>query len=366
MKHNSSEQPEKDSQNNNGEQPNTDSQTDVTKSGEQPSKEDSSKQPRELPDRFAKMRERRMAEEKGDDAGEKSSEEKKEDKKETIADDTNKPEDSKEEKPKDEEADDEEYSIDGDKLIVSKGEEKQELVKVDLGDGKYGFVPEDKKDGYLRQSDYTKKTQKIAEKEKELYQLQYIDILGSEVKKPSIKDFSFDKNKFMAERETLMNNADNLPDDFEFDDDKALENAEKEAMEKYEKALKGYEQYMTDKMKLDATVKDVEEQSVKNIAAFGEKHGEEVTAKVMETVKMLTNPLIYKKLVPITPEGLELIRKGLAYDNDVKLKSTASKIEKVKELNEKSRTKPVTRTSKHTPSTTPEDERRPERYRFNR
>lgn len=370
MEENNKEQPSGDSEiKDNREQPNTDSQKAVTtKTEEQPEKDSSKKTERVLPDRYAKLREKREADEKGEDV--------KGDEKETVKDKETpaETEDSEKEQPKAEGDDtDEEYAIEDDKIIISKGEDKKELVKVDLGDGKFGFVPEEFKDGALRQSDYTKKMQKVSEerksleqKEKELKTLEYIDVLGSEIKKPSLAEYKIDKRKFLAERRALENlYGYQFPEDYEYDDDIALENAEKEAEAKFDKAIENRQVYLENKAKLNTTVKEVEEKSVKIIAEFAEKYGQETTEKVMSAVTQFTNPLIGKKLQPVTIEGLEILRKGLAYDSDIKTKGTVSKLDKVKELAEKNN-KPNVKTFKKTPAKTPEDERRPARYRFNR
>jgi len=261
-----------------------------------------------------------------------------------------KPEDKPtEEKPK-ETKDEEEIIYEDDKITFTRGEEKTELIKIDMGDGTFVYAPESLKDGYLRQADYTKKTMAVAEDKKqveslkeqieyarnEAFALKYVDELGGLTEQPLEKDYLNPDGKLYNKFET-----------------------EEQAVEAY----KADSQKWLHRAELEVTIKKTIDTNTAMINAFIEKYGEEEYDTVTKEVQKYINPFVFKNVVPYPQDALETLRKGLRYDKDMEEAKKTAKIEALKSFNDKGKT--ATRTvlkSSHNP--TPKEVRTdiPERY----
>lgn len=255
-----------------------------------------------------------------------------------------KKEEKPEEKKKDEVIDDEEIIYEDDKITFKKGEEKKELVKVDLGDGSFAYAPLDKKDGYLRQADYTKKTMALSEDrktfesikaqveaEKQIIEAEkFIDILGKQPDKPQLKDFTQSDGKYYLK----------------FDSEEA-------AIEGYEKAREQYEEnypkWLSAKTNLDNIIASVKASNNKMIADFTEKYGKETADEVINTASQYINPLVFKEVVPYPSDALEIIRKGLNYDKDIAEAVKKAKEKLINDTNDKKGKKIILKQS-HNPA----------------
>lgn len=236
-------------------------------------------------------------------------------------------------------SDEEKISIDDTKLIFEKGKDKTELSKIDLGDGNFAYVPEHLKGGLLMQNDYTKKTMKLSEERKEfesqrqtletlrdkLFELSYIDELGQpfsfeEPEEPYKRDF-IDDEKYLDRDEA----------------EKAYEKAKKEwkvKKEEWDKNKKGYED---NKANLKILTQQVLAKNNEMLENFEKKYGKPALETTFKKAQSYINPHVFKGTVPYPEDALELIYKGMKYDEDIKnvQKETAKKT--VENLNDKQR-----------------------------
>jgi len=264
--------------------------------------------------------------------------------------------DDKTEDKKDEKIDDtEEYAFEDNKLVINKGETKQELVKVELPDGNIAYVPENLKSGYLMQSDYTKKTQELKaekdnfQKEKEqientkkaVEQLRYFDVLGTPPEKPSIKDFMDPDGKY-------YNN---------YENETVARIAYEEAKEKYDEEK---ETYTKKEMQITTSKQHSREKNLEMGTKFIEKYGQEAFNKTINALKVF-NEYVIKELAPLPENAFEIIYKGLIYDEEVKKAELKAKESVFKSAAEKQEVKKVIKGTKTISK--PVNSNIPERYK---
>lgn len=238
-------------------------------------------------------------------------------------------------------SDEEQISYAEDKLIFEKGTEKKELSKIDLGDGNFAFVPEHLKDGLLRQNDYTKKTMALADErrnfetqkqsltqlQEELYKLNYIDYLGQpfqvqEPEEPLRRDFIEDLDKYETKA----------------DAEEAYEKAKKEWKKHKEEYDKKKKEYDEDVSALKNVTQSVLNENNKMVDEFEKKYGKEALETTFKKAQSYINPHVFKGTVAFPKDALELIYKGMKYDEDIKKVQKDTEIKTVKTLNDKHKT----------------------------
>lgn len=249
------------------------------------------------------------------------------------------------------------------KVTIKKGEEKQELIEVEI-DGKKGLVSSEFKDGFLRTKDYTQKTQKLSEekklveeKEAALKEREYMLYLGKEPKKPQepdLDDYIDSKGKYFSK----------------YDTDEEAKDAYKQAVKDYNEGtspeMQQYQKFVDDKTKLDKVKSEAQEKTLEMIESFKEKYGEEEAEAVISEAQKYINPYVVEGLQPYPEDALEIVRKGMKYDED--LKALKDEIEtKVKEgvaakMKALKETKPVAKATQ--PQDTPVNKNIPDRYGF--
>jgi len=221
----------------------------------------------------------------------------------------------------------EQITYDDEKLIVAKGEDKKELVRVVLDDGRIVFVPEDLKGGYLMQSDYTKKTMALADEKKkfeedtkvnqkqadEVFKLRYADVLGQEFNEPKPLESEF------------LN-------DPKYESEEQAKKAYRDADTKW---WNGRAVHTENRATLNSRIAQVTQSNQKSFNAFKEKYGEEVYNKVFEKVQSYINPFVFRNIDPFPNDALELLHKGMNYDTDLAKAQAEASVKTVKNLNEK-------------------------------
>lgn len=250
-----------------------------------------------------------------------------------------------------------------DKILFENGDDKQELVKVEFEPGKFGYVSSEFQAGYLKNKDYTQKTQALSERERNIEERQkalsareYAILLGSEVpkpKEPNIDDYITSGGKYY---EKYSN------------DDDARE-AYKAALKAYTEGtsdeMKQYAKYSKDKEDLDKLKSQASTKTLEMIESFKSKYGEEEAEKVIAEAQKYINPFVVEGIAPYPEDALEIVRKGMIYDEEIKkmkdemdAKVKAEVAKKIKEL--KSESKPENKGQQ--PVTEPVDDNIPSRY----
>lgn len=239
-----------------------------------------------------------------------------------------KPDPTKEEKPKEEKTEEKpteevkpEYTFEQDKIVIKSGDKTDELIKFDFGDGAFGYIPATKKadNGFLRQADYSKKTQELTKQKQEIEEAKkqidaqkqsaetfaYVEFLGKQPLKPIVDPLG----------DLGVENGQEL-----LKDGKPTGKIVYTNTADYADAQEKYDKWNTDHLTLKAKQETVKEQNLKMLNDFKTKHGDEIYTKVVEEAGRYINPYVFKELEPYPPEALDLIRKGLMYDSDIEAK----------------------------------------------
>lgn len=214
-----------------------------------------------------------------------------------------------------------EYTFEQDKILIKSGDKTDELIKFDFGDGAFGYIPATKKadNGFLRQADYSKKTQELTKQKQEFDEakkqfdvqrqsvdtLAYVDFLGKQPLKPIVDPLG---DLGTENGQELMK------------DGKPTGKIVYTNTADYADAQEKYDKWNTDHLTLKAKQESVKEQNLKMLNDFKTKHGDEVYTKVIEEAGKYINPYVFKELEPYSESALELIRKGLMYETDIEAK----------------------------------------------
>lgn len=235
--------------------------------------------------------------------------------------------DEKKEEKTDESDDDEEVVYEQDKITFKKGKDSRELVRVsfknDKGEEEFGYLPEGVKAGFLKDADYTQKTQQLKEESKQveatkkaLEALEYVDILGRiPEERPRLPRLNEDfLNAEVTDKEGYKSPK------YETEDE--ARQAYAQAVEKYNKDVQNYDSLMSDKRTLDEQRKSNREKNTAMINAFRDEYGEDATKEVLAVAGKYINPLKFRELEAYESNSLKVLYLGL---NHEKLKEEAVK-----------------------------------------
>lgn len=237
-------------------------------------------------------------------------------------------------------SDEEKVLIDDTKIVFEKGKDKTELVKLTFNDGSFAYVPESLKGGFLMQKDYTQKTMKLSEERKEfethkqtletlkdkLFELNYIDELG--------QPFSYEEPEEPLRRD-FIEDIDKYPD--REDAEKAFEKAKKDWKANHEKWVNSKKEYEDAKADLKILTGQVLEKNNRMVEDFEKKYGKDALEKTFKKAQSYINPHVFKGTVPYPEDALELIYKGMKYDEDIKKVQKETEKKTVETLNDKTR-----------------------------
>lgn len=276
-----------------------------------------------------------------------------------------KPEEQVKEQPKKEKK----VTFSDDLIEIEDDGKVEKLVAFKLDDKIVGYIPESLKadNGFLRQADYSKKTQELktreqelTEKEQGLTELQkeaYLLSIAGEAGKPKKKPLL----DVMGDLRKPDGNAYENGEPFIGKDGKltgaivytnAQDHLEADTQhQEWEQSVRG----------IVNTQSSVREQNLKTLDAFTKEVGEDRAKEVFAEASKYVNKNVFSELAPYPIDALKLIDKGMRYDADIEKRVNDAVLKKVKELEGKQTTKT------NTPQVTATDDVRinvPNRYQF--
>ena len=227
-----------------------------------------------------------------------------------------------------------------DKLLYDYGDEKHELEKVDLGDGKFGFLPKDKKSDYLAHADYTRKTQELAQQRN-----QFIEERAKA--EEALKAIILENQAYTVGQEKSLN-------DFLY----AVDDKGEYKYSSEDEAKKAFSDYQTEftkvrtEFEINRQKADIENRQIEE--NFRKEFPNVQLEEVVKELGNYINPMTSKGQIPYPQDVLKIFYLGKNFDKLVQERIDKVKSETVRELNKETKKKDTP--AKQTPTTTPKNE----------